>query len=70
MILTNPDRFNQVPADTPKPPTHSPSGAAGERLELLKLRDSDDPVARAIALGFTQILRQLDDIVKGLEAER
>ena len=51
------------------PTNHSPSGAAGERLELLRLRDSDDLVARAAALGFLQVLRRLDDIAAGMGVE-
>ncbi len=62
VILTNPDRFNQAPADPPRPQAHSPSGTAGERLALLRLRDSKDPIARAIALFGCQLLRKLDAV--------
>ena len=41
------------------PRSKSQSGAAGEKLELLKLRESTNPVARAIALGFLLVLREL-----------
>ena len=47
--------------------THD-AGDLAERLELLKLRDSDDPVARAIALLGSQLLRRLDGIAEGPEA--
>ena len=46
---------------------HNPTGAVAERLELLRLRSSDDPVAQAIALFGSQILRKLDAIASGLE---
>ena len=46
---------------------YAPAGDTAERLELLRLRSSDDPVAQAIALGFSQILRKLDAIAAGLE---
>lgn len=39
---------------TPKP------GDAAERIELLRLRSSPNPVARAIALAACQFLRKLD----------
>ena len=47
------------------PRSKSQSGAAGERLELLKLRDSADPAARAIALLGNLLLRMLDDDREG-----
>ena len=40
----------------------SPSGAAGEKFELLKLRDSKNETARAVALGFLLMLRKLEEI--------
>ena len=42
-------------------------GDAAEKIELLRLRGSDDPTARAIALFGSQILRKLDAIAEGLE---
>lgn len=47
---------------------HSPIGAAAERIELLRMRGSTDPAARAIALGFSQVLRRLDDLAKAMGA--
>ena len=38
--------------------------AASEKLELLKLRESEDPTARAVALVALAILRRLDEMVK------
>jgi len=53
----------------PTPSRSSPQknqdfGDAAERLELLRLRCSEDPVARAIALFGSQILRRLDGLAK------
>ena len=57
----------------PTPSRSSPQknqdfGDAAERLELLRLRSSSDPAARAIALGFSQVLRRLDDLAKAMGA--
>ena len=47
----------------------SQRGAAGEKLELLRLRESDNPVARAIALFGCQVLRKLEEIEARQEVE-
>ena len=52
------------------PQKNPDTGDAAERLELLKLRSSEDPTARAIALGFAQVLRRLEDLAVGLEVQR
>ena len=54
MIYATPHRPSQAPPRNPNP------GDLGERLELLRLRDSDDPLVRVIALGMSQFLRRLD----------
>ena len=70
MILHNDRRLNQDPPEPQKPPAHFPSGAAGERLELLKLRESTNPVVRVLALFACQVLRRLDDIAGGQGVEQ
>jgi len=61
MIYPTPHRPSQTP-----PPRNPNAGDLGERLELLRLRDSDDPAARAIALFGSQLLRRLDDLAKAM----
>ncbi len=46
----------------PEPRNNPDTGDAAERIELLRLRASEDPVARAIALGMSQFLRRMDDV--------
>ncbi len=45
---------------------YAPTGDTAERLELLRLRSSDDPTARAIALATSQLLRRIDRLLKML----
>lgn len=46
----------------PREPRNPSTSDAAERIELLRLRSSSDPVARAIAMLGSQILRRLDDL--------
>lgn len=50
-----------------RPRKNVPSGNAGERLELLRLRDSTDPVARVLALCASQLLRFMDGLQREAE---
>ena len=64
--------WNSEQRQQPAQPTNQhqrQSGAAGEKLELLKLRESDDVVARAVALGFLLMLRKLEELTAGLEVD-
>ena len=51
------------------PSGHLSAADTVERIELLRLRDSNDEVAKVLALGFSQILRRLDDIAAGLKTK-
>ena len=43
------------------------AGDVAERIALLRLRDSADPAARAIALLGSQLLRRLDALQRAVE---
>ena len=54
------DRFMVANPRHNRQTTNPDTGELAERLELLRLRDSDDPVARAIALAASLLIRRLD----------